>query len=46
MRLGGDVPESACMPERYPPFRDGIDPSRKGGAPGGDELLRQVIIEL
>merc|ERR1712168_201913 len=25
------------MPERYPPFRDGIDPSRKGGPPGGDD---------
>jgi len=42
-KLGGDVPESACMPERYPPFRDGIDPSRKGGPPGGDELLRQGL---
>jgi len=30
------------MPERYPPFRDGIDPSRKG-ALRGDELLRQGL---
>jgi len=35
--------EWANMPERFPPFLDGIDPSRKGGPPGGDELLRQGL---
>jgi len=40
-KLGGNHSEWADMPERYPPFRDGIDPSRKGGPPGGDELARQ-----
>jgi len=41
---GGDHPPiSATLPERFPPFRDGIDPSRKGGPPGGDELLRQGL---
>jgi len=42
-KFGGDYSELADMPERYPPFKDGIDPSRKGGPPGGDELLRQGL---
>jgi len=40
---GGDTPWSANFPERTPPFYDGIDPSRKGGPPGGDELSRQGL---
>jgi len=42
-KFGGDHTEWADMPERFPPFKDGIDPSRKGGPPGGDELLRQGL---
>jgi len=30
-------------PDTFPPFRDGIDPSRKGGPPGGDEALRRGL---
>lgn len=43
-KLGGSGGNwQAENPERTPPFFDGIDPSRKGGSPGGDELLRQGL---
>jgi len=33
----------AQHPETFPYFKDGPDPSRKGGPPGADELLRQGL---
>jgi len=33
----------ADNPDTFPPFKDGIDPSRKGGPPGGDEALRRGL---
>jgi len=38
-----EVPESATLPERFPPFREGHEPTRAGGPPGGDELARQGL---
>jgi len=53
-RFGGDhhdhsndpwyeIPPSAQLPERMPPFREGVEPTRMGGPPGGDELARQGL---
>jgi len=40
---GNDSSHKAQAPEEFPPFHDGISPSRGGGPPGGDELLRRAL---